>query len=125
MHKIPTWSKTFLDICSKRRKNITNYIENSFEKSKELYKLLNEREDFYCPYYPESNILCFKYLPSKLDCEKQLKLRYKIIEEGSIYLTSCLFKNERFLRVVIINPDTSTKDFKNLIEVITKIGSKL
>ena len=52
-------------------------------------------------------------------------IRYKIIEEGSIYLTSWLFKNERFLRVVIINPDTSTKDFKKLIEVITKIGSKL
>tara|TARA_B100000073_G_scaffold182601_1_gene150977 strand:- start:826 stop:2274 length:1449 start_codon:yes stop_codon:yes gene_type:complete len=123
--KSPLGPKLFWTFALKGEKNITNYIENSFEKSKELYKLLNEREDFYCPYYPESNILCFKYLPSKLDCEKQLKLRYKIIEEGSIYLTSCLFKNERFLRVVIINPDTSTKDFKKLIEVITKIGSKL
>ena len=61
---------------------------------------------------------------NKLNSE-QLKLRYKIIKEGSIYLTSCIFKNERFLRVVIINPDTSKKDFEKLIQVIIKLGDKL
>tara|TARA_B100001175_G_scaffold69411_2_gene57271 strand:+ start:3413 stop:4861 length:1449 start_codon:yes stop_codon:yes gene_type:complete len=123
--KAPLGPKLFWTFALKGEKSIINYIENSFEKAKELYELLNKKNDFFCPYYPQSNILCFKYLPKKLDCEKQLKLRYKIIQEGSFYLTSCIFKNERFLRVVIINPDTSKEDFKKLIQVIKKIGDKL
>jgi L-2,4-diaminobutyrate decarboxylase len=123
--KSPLGPKLFWTFALEGEKSITNYVENSFKKAKELYIILNKRDDFSCPYSPESNILCFKYLPSKLDCKKQLKLRYKIIQEGSIYLTSCIFKNERFLRVVIINPDTSKKDFKKLIQVIIEIGSKL
>ena len=123
--KAPLGPKLFWTFALKGEKSIINYIENSFEKAKELYELLNKKNDFFCPYYPQSNILCFKYLPKKLDCEKQLKLRYKIIQEGSFYLTSCIFKNERFLRVVIINPDTSKEDFKKLIEEIKKIGDKL
>ncbi len=123
--KAPLGPKLFWTFALEGEKSITNYVENSFKKTKQLYELLSKRDDFLCPYYPESNILCFKYMPSKFDCEKQLKLRYKIIKEGSIYLTSCIFKNERFLRVVIINPDTSKKDFEKLIQVIIKLGDKL
>jgi L-2,4-diaminobutyrate decarboxylase len=118
-------TKLFWSFALKGEKAIVEYVENSFEKTKTLYHLLNEKDDFNCPYYPESNILCFQYLPEKLSCEKQLKLRYKIIENGPFYITSCMLNNKRFLRVVLMNPLTSHKDFKELITTIRKQAKDL
>ncbi|MEK9853118.1 MAG: hypothetical protein VW441_09115, partial [Flavobacteriaceae bacterium] len=86
---------------------------------------LNTLEDFYCPYRPESNILCFQFRPEQLSDQQQLALRYELINSGAFYITSCEFQGKRFLRTVLMNPNTTEQDFIDLAKAITKIGSRL
>ena len=98
---------------------------SSFNKAKELYHYLNSLEDFYCPYPPESNILCFQFKPNELSDQDQLVIRYQLIESGTFYITSCEVKGKRYLRTVLMNPQTNREDYIALAEAITKIGTEL
>ena len=102
---------------------IVRFIENSFQQAKDLYNYLNSLEDFYCPYTPESNILCFQYKPDIIDDQHQLALRYELINSGEFYITSCIIQGKRYLRTVIMNPFTDIKDYEALSIAIAKYAS--
>ena len=97
---------------------ITQYIEKTFAMARELYEILNQNPDFHCPYAPESNILCFRYRPEQLTDAQQLELRYRIINSGDFYITSCTLNDTRYLRTVIMNPLTERRDFLALVKTI-------
>ena len=118
-------TKLFWSFALKGEAAMTRFIENSFEKTHELYNYLNTLDDFYCPYPPESNILCFQFRPDQLSDQEQLALRYELINSGEFYITSCEFQGKRFLRTVLMNPHTSNNDFVELAKAITKIGNSL
>lgn len=104
---------------------MTAFIEHSFQQARDLYDYLKILEDFYCPYPPESNILCFQFRPDQLSDQNQLALRYELINSGTFYITSCVFQGKRFLRTVLMNPDTKQQDFVELANAITKIGDQI
>ena len=102
---------------------ITEYIEKTFSLAREFYQILETHPDFYCPYAPQSNILCFQFLrPIMLTDEQQTELRYKIIEDGNFYITSCIMNGKRFLRVVLMNPLSDKKSLHELINKIKETG---
>ena len=69
------WEQNFFGVSAlEGLDSIVEFIENSFKQAKDLYNYLNSQEDFYCPYEPESNILCFQYKPDKINDQKQLEL---------------------------------------------------
>ena len=105
--------------------SIVDFIENSFKQAKDLYNYLNELEDFHCPYEPESNILCFQYNPDKVNDQKQLELRYQLINSGSFYITSCMMNKKRYLRAVMMNPLSKKEDYKALADSIIKIAAEI
>ncbi len=118
-------TKLFWSFALKGEDAMTKFIEDSFQKAHELYNYLNTLEDFYCPYRPESNILCFQFRPEQLSDQQQLALRYELINSGAFYITSCEFQGKRFLRTVLMNPNTTKQDFIDLAKAITKIGRRL
>jgi len=118
-------TKLFWSFALKGEDAMTKFIEDSFQKAHELYNYLNTLEDFYCPYRPESNILCFQFRPEQLSDQQQLALRYELINSGAFYITSCEFQGKRFLRTVLMNPNTTKQDFIDLAKAISKIGSRL
>ena len=118
-------TKLFWSFALKGEKAMTQFIEKSFQKARDLYKYLSSLDDFYCPYPPESNILCFQFRPNQLSNQNQLALRYELINSGEFYITSCEFQKKRFLRTVLLNPETNKKDFIELAKTITKIGIKI
>ena len=81
-------TKLYWSFALEGEKAISDFVSNSFKQAKELYNYLNIDPDFYCPYVPESNILCFQYLPNLLTDKQQMNLRYKLIETGTFYITS-------------------------------------
>ena len=118
-------TKLFWSFALKGEDAMTAFIEHSFQQARHLYTYLNSLEDFYCPYPPESNILCFQFRPDRLSDQDQLALRYELINSGAFYITSCEFKGKRFLRTVLMNPDTKQQDFVALANAITKIGDQI
>ena len=64
-------------------------------------------------------------MPDKINEEKQLELRYKLINSGSFYITSCIMNQKRYLRVVMMNPLSKKDDYIALANSIKKISSKI
>ncbi|MDA9107255.1 aminotransferase class V-fold PLP-dependent enzyme [Flavobacteriaceae bacterium] len=104
---------------------IEKYIDYTFELAKYFYNQLKKEEHFELPYSPESNILCFRYVKESNSNEFQKKLRYSIIYRKKFYITSCEMNGLRYLRVVLLNPETSKIELGNLIEEIKIISKKL
>ncbi len=117
--------KLYWSFALEGEKAISDFISNSFQQAKELYNYLRERSDFHCPYKPESNILCFQYQPEIFSDEQQLNLRYRLIETGDFYITSCEVQEKRYLRTVLMNPLTQKKDFIALAERIKTIATSI
>jgi L-2,4-diaminobutyrate decarboxylase len=118
-------TKLFWSFALMGEQAMIQFIENSFQKARNLYTRLSSLKDFNCPYPPESNILCFQFRPNQLSDQNQLALRYELIKSGGFYITSCEFQGKRFLRTVLMNSETSEQDFIELAKAISNIGNKI
>lgn len=112
--------KLFMVLAALGEQGLSRYIESQTELTLKAYKYINEIPGFSCPVVPQSNILCFRV---DGDDSLQLKLRDKLISEGSFYVSTTLFNGLRYLRLVIMNPDTTMDTIKKLarrIQDLTK-----
>ena len=107
-------------------------IDSTFALGQEFYQLLDEQVDFepYCQ--PECNIVVFQFMPEEIKSwseEKvddfQLRLRRNIIESGEFYLVQTRIDGRSYLRVTIINPQTTLSDLKQLLDCLRKNGKQL
>jgi len=117
--------KLFWTFALEGEDSMRQFIDHTFSLTKEFYALLNTEPDFNTPYFPESNILCFRYEKFGKADEFQKLIRYTIIDNQRFYLTSCEINGLRYLRVVLLNPTTSIEHLKGLIEEIKLTALRL
>jgi L-2,4-diaminobutyrate decarboxylase len=117
-------SKLFWVLAAEGEEALGSFVEGRYAITQQFYTWLKDQADFNCPYKPESNILCFQYLPMAASNAEQLSVRNHIVKEGKFYITSTEIKGVRYLRVVIINPLTEMDDLKALVENIRHYKSK-
>ena len=118
-------TKLFWTFALEGEAKIGEFIDQTFQLAKDFHALLSDDEDFNVPYYPQSNILCFRYEKYGLEDDFQKRLRYAIINEKRFYITSCEMNNQRYLRVVLLHPDTTTQHLKQLIEEVKRVAEIL
>lgn len=118
-------TKLFWSFALEGERAIGDYVDSRFTLAKEFYDCLKQDEDFEVPYIPESNILCFRYLKHGNDDHFQKHLRYSLINQKAYYITSCVFNKKRYLRVVLINPDTTLSNLISLMQAIKQEAIKL
>ncbi|WP_444997263.1 pyridoxal phosphate-dependent decarboxylase family protein [Aliikangiella sp. IMCC44359] len=121
--KGPIAEKLFWVLAIDGEQRLAEYVERQYQITRDFYRLISSHDKFYCPYQPESNILCFKYLPVA-DNDKQLKLRYLIIERGHFYITSAEICGVRYLRIAIMNELTTIDTIQALIEEIERVAKE-
>lgn len=117
--------KLFWSFALKGEKAIGHFIDYCIALAQQFYHLLDQEEHFVVPYFPESNILCFRYEKYKKDDEFQKQLRYTIINQEQFYITSCEFSGQRYLRVTLLNPDTTAMHLHQLIDEIKTTAKAL
>jgi L-2,4-diaminobutyrate decarboxylase len=99
-----------------------------------MWEEIAERNDFEALHEPESNILCFRYIPSpangrKLDdaavdeINRELRERYNKSGEG--WITATNLAGRRVLRVTVMNPRTTTGDIRDTLDGLAAIGRAL
>lgn len=115
-------TKLFWVLAAQGEKGLVDFVKGRYDITLAFYNYLITQEDFYCPYQPESNILCFQYLPLSDSNHLQLNLRNEIVNDGEFYITSTEVKGIRYLRVVIINPLTSMDDLKSMIKKVRLVA---
>jgi len=107
--------RLFMVVAAMGEKGLADYIDRQFDLTAEAYKYINQQLDFNCAVKPQSNILCFQIEGND---QLQLEIRDKLTAEGEFYITTTLFNNKRYLRLSIMNPDTTLENIKKLIQRI-------
>ena len=115
-------TKLFWTFALEGEEKIGAFIDQTFQLAKDFHALLATEEDFSTPYFPQSNILCFHYDKFGKDNDFQKHLRYAIINEKHFYITSCEMKGRRYLRVVLLHPDTNITHLKALIDEVKRVA---
>lgn len=115
-------TKLFWVLAAEGEKGMATYIEDTYSNTRQFYQLINQHPDFYCPYVPEANILCFQYTKFGTDNDFQLQIRNEIVRRGNFYITSTELNNVRYLRLTIMNDLTRESHIKALIEEIIKVA---
>ncbi len=115
-------TKLFWVLAAEGEKGLENYIDHTYNNTRSFYDLINGHPDFECPYFPESNILCFRYTKYGLNNDFQLALRNQIVDRGNFYITSTAFNNVRYLRITVMNELTQKEHIEALIDEITQVA---
>jgi L-2,4-diaminobutyrate decarboxylase len=99
-----------------------------------MWEAIAERDDFETIHEPESNILCFRYLPKTKngrvfedtavdEINRELRERYNRSGEG--WITATTLAGRRVLRVTILNPRTTTADLRDILDGLAAVGASL
>jgi L-2,4-diaminobutyrate decarboxylase len=118
-------TKLFWVLAAEGEKGMATYIEDTYNNTRQFYQIINQHPDFYCPYVPEANILCFQFTKFGTDNNFQLQIRNEIVNRGSFYITSTELNNVRYLRLTIMNDLTRESHIKSLIEEIINVASDI
>jgi L-2,4-diaminobutyrate decarboxylase len=92
-------------------------------------EILEESKDFEMPISPQSNIVCFRYVPDVSLSTEQLNqlnrhIRQSIIEEGDFYIVQTLLNGKVYLRVTLMSPFSTEKHLMALLEKVKKVANQ-
>jgi L-2,4-diaminobutyrate decarboxylase len=97
-----------------------------------LHERLSAESDFEPLNWPESNILCFQYIPEPLKSADQETIgrfnfdtRNALNQSGKAWITTTVFAGKRLMRTTIINPRTKKEHVDQLIIDIRKTGASV
>jgi L-2,4-diaminobutyrate decarboxylase len=103
------------------------YIDSRYDLAAQFARMIKSDEHFELAVDPESNIVCFRYIPEGHDEQSfnriNSSIRDTIMKDGSFYIVQAELGGKIWLRVTIINPMTSENDLKDLIKRIAEIGN--
>ncbi len=116
-------TKLFWVLAAEGEKGLSDYIDNQYGITRKFYELITSHSDFECPYYPEANIICFRYTAGESGNDYQLGLRNELVKRGDFYITSTEISNVRYLRMTVINALTKEEHVSKLLEEIVLIAS--
>ncbi len=102
-----------------------NYIDTMYDLASEFNNDLSNAPDFESIVNPESNIICFRYLKHKASSDlndTNRLIREKVIKRGKFYIVQAELNEKVWLRVTIINPQTTIDDLRALLDEIRECG---
>jgi L-2,4-diaminobutyrate decarboxylase len=95
-----------------------------------LHGMIGARQDFVSLHVPESNILCFRWLPENVVDEPTLdwlnqRVRERYNASGRGWITSTVLDGRRVLRVTLMNPRTQESHLAELLDGVAAEGARL
>jgi L-2,4-diaminobutyrate decarboxylase len=97
------------------------YVERQFALAREAHAYISGLSDFACPAEPQANILCFRIA----GCDEiQIAVRDAMIADGSFHLSTAEVGGSRYLRAAFMNPATSMKDVRRMIEHVRESAAR-
>ena len=103
------------------------YIDYTYDLAGRFATMIREEPDFELATTPESNIVCFRYLPKGVTDPDRLQgaIRKRILAEGSFYLVQTQLRTGLHLRTTLINPFTEETHLAELLNTVRTVGDAL
>ena len=118
-------TKLFWVLAAEGEQGLEDFIDHQYQITREFHDFIDGQLDFDCPYYPEANILCFRYNKLDKSNEFQLGIRNELTKDGLFYITSTEVNDIRYLRLTVINPLTQLEHIQHLLQEIRVIATKV
>ncbi|MFS4456730.1 pyridoxal phosphate-dependent decarboxylase family protein [Maribacter sp. 2304DJ31-5] len=100
------------------------FVTRQYDLARELAQLLLNDANFEIAITPQSNILCFRYVDSSLVNDElnslNAQIRAQLLADGEFYLVQTKLRGNHYLRTSLMNPFTTTDQFKKLLVKIKK-----
>ena len=107
-------------------------IETTVRTTESLYAKLDSAPDFEPMHVPESNILCFRYLPEGVRGADlatadafQTEVRERLNASGRAWITATVLDGRRVLRVTLMNPRTTDVHLDAMLTGLREVGSEI
>lgn len=94
------------------------YVERQNRLAAAAYDYLATLDTVELAVAPQSNILCFRLSGSDAH---QLDLRKQVLARGDFYVTSTQFQGTRWLRLALMNPETTVDDIARLLDQLLQL----
>lgn len=110
---------------------IGQYVTDVIDLTKQFAALIEASPGFEIATPPSCNILCFRYSPSKdentdIDINSfNAKLRLAMLQDGRFYIVQTTIRGQIYLRTALMNPFTTLKDLKELLEKLRELAKSL
>lgn len=106
------------------------FITRQYELARIFADIINKKENYELATYPQSNILCFRYIPPEINSEKEINkiintIRLKLTEEGEFYIVQTKISENSYFRLSLMNPFTGVEEFEKLLEKIEKTYTEI
>ena len=106
-----------------------NYIDTMYDLTADFARIIEDDRDFNLAVFPESNIICFRYVNPEVSEESlnviQTGIRKELLKSEKAYVVQTTLNRKNYLRCTIINPITTLSDLKELLEMIRYQGNRL
>ncbi|MBV8519182.1 MAG: aminotransferase class I/II-fold pyridoxal phosphate-dependent enzyme [Acidobacteria bacterium] len=108
--------KLWLVLQSRGTAPIVDAIERTAALTRYLYERIVASDDFEPVHEPALNILCFRR--RGFDDEQTAALRERLLRSGKAWITTTVLRNERVLRVTMMNPRTTERDVDAMLNAL-------
>ena len=92
-------------------------------------RMIREADKLELAVMPQSNIVCFRYVPHGMPLEVQndinRKIRQQLLEEGTFYIVQTKIQGVQYLRCTLMNPFTTEAELRELLTQIRSKGDHL
>lgn len=114
--------KAFMALAEAGEAGLAAHIERQTALAREAYDHIHALPDFECAVEPEFNILCFRLTEG--DETHALELRRRLLARGNYYTTYAAYRDEHWLRLALMNPETGMDDIRGLVEEIRLVAAE-
>ena len=102
------------------------YLDRQYDLAHTFADLIRKRSNWELACEPQSNILCFRWVPEGIPTQilNQIneKIRKKTLEEGRFYIVQTRLKGTLYLRTSLMNPFTSSDHLYELLTYLETLG---
>lgn len=114
--------KLFMTLAAMGEQGLEDHVNQMVEMAQKSSDLFEAQDDFEIAIRPETNILCFR--TGNQDAV-QMEIRRRLLEKGDFYFSTTLYKGQRWMRLVFMNPVVKMSDVEELIEEIRAVRDSL
>jgi L-2,4-diaminobutyrate decarboxylase len=104
-------------------------VNTLHDLAKAFVEILNVNSAFELAIEPQSNIVCFRYVGEGSSSENyntlNATIRQRLLEEGKFYIVQTTLREKLYLRVSLMNPLTTVRDLRALLEEVEKIAKEM
>lgn len=112
--------KVFFAVAHEGEKAIAATIERQTDLAKAAAALLRAAPGIEVATEPESNIVCFRVAGTDA---LQLEIRRRLTSDGAFYVSTAEALGKRWLRLALMNPQTTLADIKALHAEVARIAA--